>query len=188
MNKTWVKWLPVGIAAIGVGYLTVTYDRLPWIALSLAVTFGLYGLVKKLSPLGSVYGLTLETGIVFPIALAYIAIVQFNGSGEFLHDGFAVDLLLVGAGVVCLALAVCLCTVLARTTWAGTREIVPGATVAAIGERMLTTLSLCFAILAALAAGIDGQVDDAKAPRRQLADDPVPPDEGVRRQRSGFGL
>lgn len=95
-----LQWLPVGIAAIGVGYLTFTYDRLPWIALSLAVTFGLYGLVKKLSPLGSVYGLTLETGIVFPIALVYIAILQFNGGGEFLHDGLTVDLLLVGAGVV----------------------------------------------------------------------------------------
>lgn len=51
---------------------------------------------------------------------------------------------LVGAGVVCLALAVCLCTVLSRTTWAGTREIVPGATVAAIGERMLTTYLVPF--------------------------------------------
>lgn len=95
-----MQWVPVVVAAIGVIYLTVTYGRLPWIALSLAVTFGLYGLVKKLSPLGSVYGLTLETGIVFPIALIYLAIVQLNGTGEFLHDGLTVDLLLIGAGVV----------------------------------------------------------------------------------------
>lgn len=95
-----MQWAPVIIAAVGVIYLTVTYGRLPWIALSLAVSFGLYGLVKKLSPLGSVYGLTLETGIVFPVALIYLIVVQANGSGAFLHDGMTVDVLLVGAGIV----------------------------------------------------------------------------------------
>lgn len=95
-----MQWAPIVIAAIGVIYLTVTYGRLPWIALSLAVSFGLYGLVKKLSPLGSVYGLTLETGIVFPIALIYLIFVQVNGTGEFLHDGLTVDLLLIGGGIV----------------------------------------------------------------------------------------
>lgn len=95
-----MQWLPVVIAAIGVTYLTVTYGRLPWIALSLAVTFGLYGLVKKLSPLGSVFGLTLETGIVFPIAIIYLTVLQAGDSGAFLHDGTTVDLLLVGAGIV----------------------------------------------------------------------------------------
>ena len=95
-----MQWLPVIIAAIGVTYLTVTYGRPPWIALSLAFTFGLYGLVKKLSPLGSVFGLTLETGIVFPAALVYLIVVQANGTGGFLHDGLTVDLLLIGAGVV----------------------------------------------------------------------------------------
>ena len=95
-----MQWLPVIVAAIGVTYLTVTYGRPPWIALSLAFTFGLYGLVKKISPLGSVFGLTLETGIVFPAALIYLLVVQANGTGGFLHDGITVDLLLVGAGVV----------------------------------------------------------------------------------------
>lgn len=95
-----MQWLPVVIAAIGVTYLTITYGRPPWIALSLAVTFGLYGLVKKLSPLGSVFGLTLETGIVFPVALIYLIVMQAGGAGEFLHDGLTVDLLLIGAGVV----------------------------------------------------------------------------------------
>ncbi len=94
------QWIPVALAAIGVMYLTFTYGRLPWIALSLAVSFGLYGLVKKLSPLGSVYGLTLETGIVFPVALIYLAVVQANGAGAFLQQGLTVDLLLIGAGIV----------------------------------------------------------------------------------------
>jgi chloramphenicol-sensitive protein RarD len=56
--------------------------------------------VKKLSPLGSLYGLTLETGIVFPIALAYLAVIGFAGRGAFLQSGSLVDILLVGAGVV----------------------------------------------------------------------------------------
>ncbi len=95
-----LQWVPVGIAAIGVVYLTFVYGRLPWIALSLAFSFGFYGFVKKLSPLGSLYGLTLETGILFPVALIYLAIIGFNGTGTFLHDGTTVDMFLIGAGAV----------------------------------------------------------------------------------------
>jgi chloramphenicol-sensitive protein RarD len=94
------QWIPVALAAAGVIYLTVTYGRLPWIALSLAFSFGLYGLVKKMAPLGSLYGLTLETAIVFPIALLYLAFVNFAGTGSFLHDGVRTDLLLIATGVV----------------------------------------------------------------------------------------
>ena len=95
-----LQWIPVGLAALGVGYLTFAYGRLPWIALSLAFTFGFYGFVKKLSPLGSLYGLTLETGIVFPVALVYLAFVGFTGTGAFLQNGALVDVLLIGAGIV----------------------------------------------------------------------------------------
>jgi chloramphenicol-sensitive protein RarD len=95
-----LQWLPVALAACGVIYLTVAYGRLPWIALSLAFSFGFYGFVKKLAPLGSLYGLTLETGIVFPVALLYLVFVGFNGAGAFLHEGALVDVLLVGGGIV----------------------------------------------------------------------------------------
>ena len=95
-----LQWLPVALAALGVLYLTVVYGRLPWIALSLAFTFGFYGFVKKLSPLGSLHGLTLETGIVFPLALLYAGWTGMNGSGAFLHNGAFVDVLLIGAGLV----------------------------------------------------------------------------------------
>jgi chloramphenicol-sensitive protein RarD len=81
-------------------YLTVTYGRLPWIALTLAFSFGLYGFVKKLAPLGALYGLTLETGIVFPLALIYLLIVEFSGTAAFLHDSASITLLLIGAGAV----------------------------------------------------------------------------------------
>ncbi|HUE97691.1 MAG TPA: EamA family transporter RarD [Anaerolineales bacterium] len=95
-----IQWIPVGLAAAGVLYLTLAYGRLPWIALSLAFSFGIYGLVKKIAPLGSLYGLTLETALVFPIALVYLAFVDFTGTGLFLHESLSVDLLLIGTGVV----------------------------------------------------------------------------------------
>jgi chloramphenicol-sensitive protein RarD len=68
------QWLPVGLAALGVIYLTVAYGQLPWIALTLAFSFGIYGLVKKTAPLGALYGLTLETGILFVPAVALLEI------------------------------------------------------------------------------------------------------------------
>ena len=95
-----MQWIPVGLAAVGVMYLTFVYGRLPWIALSLAFSFGFYGFVKKLSPLGSLYGLTLETGIVFPVALIYLVVVGVNGTGAFFHAGTLIDLFLIGAGIV----------------------------------------------------------------------------------------
>ncbi|MDD2922923.1 MAG: EamA family transporter RarD [Anaerolineales bacterium] len=94
------QWIPVALAALGVIYLTYVYGRLPYIALSLALTFGLYGLVKKLSPLGSLYGLTIETGILFIPALAYLIFTESAGTAAFLHASLASDLLMIGAGLV----------------------------------------------------------------------------------------
>ena len=94
------QWFPLGLATSGVIYLTLTYGSLPWIALSLAFTFGFYGLVKKTAPLGSLYGLTLETGLVFLPALGYLLFVENTGQGAFGHSNLVSVLLMVGAGVV----------------------------------------------------------------------------------------
>lgn len=94
------QWVPVILAALGVAYLTYVYGRLPYIALSLAFSFGLYGLVKKLSPLGSLFGLTIETGILFIPALGYLIFVEANNTAAFLHTGTGSDLLMIGAGIV----------------------------------------------------------------------------------------
>jgi chloramphenicol-sensitive protein RarD len=94
------QWVPIGIAGIGVIYLTFVYGSLPWIALTLAGTFGIYGLVKKLAPLGSLFGLTLETGLVFLPALAYLIFSEVSGNGAFGHAGRLSDGLLFGAGLV----------------------------------------------------------------------------------------
>ena len=94
------QWFPLGLAAFGVVYLTWAYGSLPWIALSLAFTFGIYGLVKKISPLGSLYGLTLETGLVFLPAVGYLLFAEGSGTGAFGHTDVISELLLVGAGLV----------------------------------------------------------------------------------------
>jgi len=75
------QWAAIGLAAVGVLYLTLQYGRLPWLALVLAGTFGLYGLVKKLAPLSSLQGLTMETGVLFLPALIALICIETSGSG-----------------------------------------------------------------------------------------------------------
>ena len=94
------QWIAIGLAAAGVIYLTVIYGRLPWIALSLAFTFGFYGLVKKTAPLNSLNGLTLETGILFVPGLFFLVYQDSIGQGAFFHSGPGPDLLMIGAGLV----------------------------------------------------------------------------------------
>lgn len=94
-----LQWLPIGLAAIGVLYLTVTYGSLPWISLVLAFSFGFYGLVKKTTSLQPVEGLTLETGILLLPALGWMLLANHNQTGVFLHTTLQTDLLLVGAGL-----------------------------------------------------------------------------------------
>jgi len=94
------QWAAVGLAALGVVYLTVVYGRLPWIALGLAFTFGFYSLVKKTAPLAALHGLTLETGILFIPAVFFLIYQDMLGRGAFLRGSTGSDLLMAGAGVV----------------------------------------------------------------------------------------
>jgi len=94
------QWLAVGLAATGVIYLTVRYGSPPWVALILAVTFAFYGLLKKRSPLAALPGLTLETTLMLPAALAYLVWAELNGIGAFGHMGTGSALLLAGTGAV----------------------------------------------------------------------------------------
>lgn len=97
--RTW-QWVPVGIAGVGVVYLSFSYGRLPWIALTLALSFGFYGLVKKLSPVGPVQGMFSEIAILFIPAAGYLVASEVGGTGAFFHTGLTSDLLMVGAGLV----------------------------------------------------------------------------------------
>lgn len=95
-----LQWLSVLLAVAGVLYLTIALGTPPWIALSLAATFGMYGLMKKVAPLSAVQGLALETAILFPPAAAYLISAELTGTGALLHSGLLRDLLMFGAGPV----------------------------------------------------------------------------------------
>ena len=94
------QWIPVGLAALGVIYLTVAIGKLPWIALTLASSFAVYGIVKKIAPLGSLFGLMLETLILVIPATLYLFFTDSAGTGAFFRTGVENDLLMIGAGVI----------------------------------------------------------------------------------------
>jgi len=95
-----LQWLPVGLATLGVAYLTISQGQLPWIALVIAFSFGLYGLVKKVAPLNSLHGLTLETAVLFLPALAYLFVEEGRGIGLFAHTTPVVSSLLALSGPI----------------------------------------------------------------------------------------
>jgi chloramphenicol-sensitive protein RarD len=94
-----LQWTAVGIAAVAVGVLTVDYGRPPWIALALAASFGLYGVMKKLVRVEAAPGLFVETAIVALPAVVAIAVLQSNGEGTATSGGAGHFLLLVSSGV-----------------------------------------------------------------------------------------
>jgi chloramphenicol-sensitive protein RarD len=94
-----LQWTAVGIAAVAVGVLTVDYGRPPWIALALAASFGLYGVMKKLVRVEAAPGLFLETAVVaLPAALA-VGVLQATGEGTATSGGAGHLLLLASSGV-----------------------------------------------------------------------------------------
>ena len=90
----------VALGTIAVLVLTAEYGRPPWIALALACSFGLYGLVKKQVGLEGTESLAVETTLLSLPALAYIVVLQERGDATFLTDGAGLSLLLVAGGVV----------------------------------------------------------------------------------------
>ena len=97
--KLW-QWIPILLAASGVLYMTISIGQLPWIALILAFSFGFYGMIKKIAPLSSLQGLTLETVILLIPALVYLIYSENTGEGAFLHQGLLTDFLIVLAGII----------------------------------------------------------------------------------------
>jgi chloramphenicol-sensitive protein RarD len=93
------QWVAVGIAAVAVGVLTVDYGRPPWIALVLAVTFGLYGLMKKLVRVAAAPGLFVETALVVVPAVTVLAVLHARGEGTAGTAGTGHLLLLLSSGV-----------------------------------------------------------------------------------------
>ncbi|MDR7378701.1 chloramphenicol-sensitive protein RarD [Rhodoferax ferrireducens] len=83
------QWLAVAVAAAGVLWLTVQTGRLPWIALVLALTFGFYGLLRKVASLGALEGLALETMLLAPVTIGVLGYWAWQGQGVLLHGDAA---------------------------------------------------------------------------------------------------
>ncbi|MBO9873117.1 MULTISPECIES: EamA family transporter RarD [Xanthomonas] len=96
-----LQWLAVACAALGVAWLTVDAGTLPWIALGLAGSFGLYGLLRKLVQVDAVAGLGVESLYLFLPALGFVLWGEAGHGGGFLGGwGWRNDLLLAFGGVV----------------------------------------------------------------------------------------
>lgn len=93
------QWIAVLIAAGGVSYLTVSLGAFPWIALTLATTFGFYGLLRKIAPLEALEGLALETAFMFLPALAYLGHLEWIDTAFFGHASAMTNTLLALSGV-----------------------------------------------------------------------------------------
>jgi chloramphenicol-sensitive protein RarD len=83
------QWAAVAVAAAGVLWLTLQTGRLPWIALTLALTFGFYGLLRKLATLGALEGLTLETLVLAPLAVGVLGYWAAQGQGVLVQGDAA---------------------------------------------------------------------------------------------------
>ncbi len=79
-----LQWIAIALAGGGVAWLAWQTGQMPWIALALAVTFGAYGLLRKTAALGPLEGLSFETMILFPLALAYVLWLGWHGQNTFL--------------------------------------------------------------------------------------------------------
>jgi chloramphenicol-sensitive protein RarD len=94
-----LQWCAVGIATVAVAVLTVDYGHPPWIALALAASFGLYGVMKKLVRVEAAPGLFVETLIVAVPAAVVLGVLHAHGEGTFGNAGTANALLLMSSGI-----------------------------------------------------------------------------------------
>lgn len=86
------------LAAVGVLIMTLSFGQFPWLSFGLAMSFAIYGLLKKTIHLDALRGLTIETAFIAPFALIFLAVGWAGGGSAFLHSGARTDLLLIFSG------------------------------------------------------------------------------------------
>src|SRR5690606_8379192 len=94
------QWMAVGFAAAGVLWLSLQQDRPPWVALGLALSFALYGLIRKKVAVDSVPGLGVESVLLFLPAAAYLWMAEQGGGGAIFHGRWGTDALLILGGLL----------------------------------------------------------------------------------------
>lgn len=92
--------IALGIATSGVVYLTIEYGELPWIALVLPTSFGVYGLVRKVAPVRPLVGFGVEMLLLLPLALGYLAWLLATGRSVLLDAPATLHVLVVASGLV----------------------------------------------------------------------------------------
>ncbi len=95
-----VQWIAVGVAAVAIVVITVDYGRPPWIALTLAFSFGIYGFLKKRVSVGAVPSLAIETGFMAVPAMLVLGVLGAQGSLTVASHGAGHAVLLAGTGVI----------------------------------------------------------------------------------------
>ena len=94
------QWVSVALAATGVAYLTIAMGEPPVIAMVLAGSFGMYGLLRKTVGVDALTGLTFETTVLWPLAVGYVVFLGVHGELAFWHVSWQTDALLSVGGVV----------------------------------------------------------------------------------------
>lgn len=94
------QWLAVGFAASGVGLRVFDRGELPWVSLLIALSFGLYGLLRKREAVDSFQGLLVETALALPFALVFLLWLEASGTGHFGHGSPGTSWLLAAAGPI----------------------------------------------------------------------------------------
>jgi chloramphenicol-sensitive protein RarD len=95
-----LQWAAIACAALGVGLLLLGVGRVPWIALTLAATWSCYAMLRKKSPLGSLAGLTVETIVLLPLAVALLLWRTHTGEGALGRVDARLHVLVLSVGVV----------------------------------------------------------------------------------------
>src|SRR5437763_16505735 len=100
LRERLTRWQLVSVllALVGVLNLTLGYGKFPWLAITLCVSFGLYGLLRKKSGVRPIPGLFLETTLLTPIAAVYLIYLQREGAAAFPAGGWRMILLLISTG------------------------------------------------------------------------------------------
>ncbi len=95
----WSQGIAVILASIGVAYFVWQFGAVPWIALGLAFSFALYGLLRKIIQVSPMLGLGVETLLITPVALVLVIYWEATGVGHF-GSTWSITLLFIGAGVI----------------------------------------------------------------------------------------
>ena len=97
--RTW-QWFAVGLSVLGVSNLVLSHGAIPWVAIGVSITFGLYGLVRKIAEVDAFSGLFVETLLIVLPMLAYLFFIGLNGTGGYGPSDLKLTGLLMMAGLV----------------------------------------------------------------------------------------